>query len=121
MSTSKRTTKVMAASIALAGILALYASGLAMTVLTSSVPGAFAVSSSDSSSSDSSSSDSSSSDSSKIDKSEEQQILNGVKQCFDSSNDNRELEKCLSDTIDKSTSHSNQEQSSRSSNSSNSQ
>jgi hypothetical protein len=116
MSTSKRTTKVMAASIALAGILALYASGLAMTVLTSSVPGAFAVSSSDSSSSDSSSSDSS-----KIDKSEEQQILNGVKQCFDSSNDNRELEKCLSDTIDKSTSHSNQEQSSRSSNSSNSQ
>jgi hypothetical protein len=116
MSTSKRTTKVMAASIALAGILALYASGLAMTVLTSSVPGAFAVSSSDSSSSDSSSSDSS-----KIDKSEEQQILNGVKQCFDSSNDNRELEKCLSDTIDKSTIHSNQEESSRSSNSSNSQ
>jgi hypothetical protein len=106
MSTSKRTTKVMAASIALAGILALYASSLAMTVLTSSVPEAFAVSSSDSS---------------KIDKSEEQQILNGVKQCFDSSNDNRELEKCLSDTIDKSTIHSNQEESSRSSNSSNSQ
>ena len=115
MSTLKRTTKTTVASIALAGILALYAGGLAMTVLTSSVFEAFAVSSSDSSSSDSSSPESG--DNNKISKSDERQILDGVRQCFDSSNDNRDLEKCLGDTIDKFNVNSNQDQSSNSSSS----
>jgi hypothetical protein len=119
MSASKRTTKAMVASMVLAGILALYAGGLAVTVLTSSAPEAFAASNSDSSSSDSSNPESG--DSNKISKSDERQILDGVKQCFDSSNDNRDLEKCLSDTIDKVTANSNQDQSSNSSNSSSSQ
>ncbi|HEX2557417.1 MAG TPA: hypothetical protein VHK86_03770 [Nitrososphaera sp.] len=74
----------------LTSILALYASGLAMTVLTSSVPGAFAASSSNSSVSG---------DNNKIDKSEKQLYLEGAKNCFDTSHDYLQLENCLADTI----------------------
>ena len=112
MSASKGTTKATIASIALTGILGLYASGLAVTVLTSSAHEAFAGKSDASNST-------ASADSNKINKSDERQILNGVKQCFNNSTDNRDLEKCLTDTMDKVIAHSNQEQGSRSSNSSN--
>jgi hypothetical protein len=88
------TPKATMASIALATILAIYASGLAMTALTTPVPKAFASSSSDSSKLESG-------NNSSIDKSEERQILDGVKKCFDSSSDNSELEKCMNDTIEK--------------------
>ena len=113
MTASKRTTKATIASIALTGILVLYASGLAITVLTSSAHEAFAGKSDGSNST-------ASADSNKINKSDERQILNGVKQCFNSSSDNRDLEKCLNDAMDKGIAHINQGQSSRSNNSSNS-
>jgi hypothetical protein len=87
---SKRKTEVTIGLLGLTSILVLYASGLAMTVLTSSVPEAFAVSSSNSSVSG---------DSNKIDKSEEQLYLEGAKNCFDTSHDYLQLEDCLSDTI----------------------
>jgi hypothetical protein len=114
MSTSKRTTKATIASIALIGILALYASGLAMTFLTSSIHKAFASSSSDGSNS------TAGGESNKINKNDEQQILNGVRQCFDNSSDNRDLEKCLGDAIENGITQSDHDQSSRSSNSDNS-
>jgi hypothetical protein len=90
MSSSKRTIKATIELLGLTSILALYASGLAMTVLTSSVPGAFAASSSNSSVSG---------DNNKIDKSEKQLYLEGAKNCFDTSHDYLQLENCLADTI----------------------
>jgi hypothetical protein len=128
MTSSKRTARaVVIASFSLASILALYAiGGLAMTAaLTASlsVSEASAASGDNSSNSNNNSdSDSSSSnDGNRIDKSEEGQLLKGVRQCFDSSNDNSELEKCLNGIMDKFFVRNNQNQSDESSNSSSSE
>jgi hypothetical protein len=126
MTSSKRTARaVVIASFSLASILALYAiGGLAMTAaLTAilSISEASAASGDNSSNSDSGSDSSSNNDGNRIDKTEEGQLLKGVRQCFDSSNDNNELEKCLNGIMDKFFVRNNQNQRGESSNSSSSE